>query len=163
MRPVPAAAPATPAAPAVVTAENGDDTKTVLPDPNVKPRKPGYPPIPKRRLQLGVVVHASAKAWIKITDRNNVTIWQGTLQPGGRYKLPGNALAPVIRSGNAGKTYVLVNGVPHGPLGAKGTIARNIPLSVERIRADLPIAQASALAAEGSAPTASADARRNRP
>ena len=95
--------------------------------------------------ERGTVLLAAGSAWIKVTERDESTIWQGTLKPGQEYRLPEQVVAPTIRSGNAGETYVILDGVAYGPLGPAGRIAKNISLVPEDIRQNLPKADIAAI------------------
>lgn len=99
-------------------------------------------------VERGTVLLAAGAAWIKVTERDSSTIWQGTLKPGQEYRLPEQVVAPSIRSGNAGDTYIILDGVAYGPLGAAGSIAKNVSLTPEEVRANLPKADLAAIREE---------------
>ena len=98
-------------------------------------------PPASEQIERGVVLLASGLAWIKISERDNSTIWQGTMKPGDEYKLPEQVVEPMMRSGDAGNTYVILDGVAYGPLGPSGRIAKNISLVADDIRENLPRAE----------------------
>ena len=101
----------------------------------------GAGPAAPKQIQRGIVLLASGLAWIKISERDNSTIWQGTLKPGDEYRLPEQVVEPTMRSGDAGNTYVILDGVAYGPLGASGRVAKNISLVADDIRGNLPRAE----------------------
>ncbi len=98
--------------------------------------------------ERGTVLLAAGPAWIKVTERDESTIWQGTLKPGQEYRLPEQVVAPTMRSGNAGETYVILDGIAYGPLGGAGRIAKNISLVADDIRKNLPKADLAAIREE---------------
>ncbi|HUF85841.1 MAG TPA: RodZ domain-containing protein [Thermohalobaculum sp.] len=99
------------------------------------------PPAPPR-----VVLHATAEAWIRVRDGEAV-IFEGTLPPGGQYEVPGRVGTPLLRAGNAGALYVLVNGAPYGPVGSSAAVLKNLSLRAEDITGHMPAASAAAIPA----------------
>lgn len=84
-----------------------------------------------------VALHAAEKAWIRVQGGGNV-LFEGILDAGAHYELPDRAEAPEMKVGNAGGIFILVDGVPYGPLGKSGQIARHVSLAADDIRASLP-------------------------
>lgn len=91
-----------------------------------------------------VVLHATDAAWIRVRDGEAV-IFEGTLPPGGEYEVPVRAGAPLLRAGNAGALYVLVNGAPYGPVGSSAQVLKNLSLRAGDITGQVPSATAAAL------------------
>jgi hypothetical protein len=85
----------------------------------------------------GITLHAAEDAWIRVRERDNV-IFEGILNAGQSYDLPPRTDAPVLKAGNAGGIFVVVDGVPYGPLGQRGQIAREVSLLAEHIRETVP-------------------------
>jgi len=98
-----------------------------------------------------VMLHASEDAWVRVRERDNV-IFEGTLGAGERYELPPRVDSPVLKAGNAGGLFIVVDGVFYGPLGGRGQIARDVSLVAEDIRGSMP--QAEAFGIGESAPVA---------
>ena len=78
-------------------------------------------------------------------ERDNV-IFEGILAAGQSYDLPPRTDTPVLKAGNAGGIFVVVDGVPYGPLGQRGQIAREVSLLAEHIRETVPQAPSLNLA-----------------
>lgn len=91
-----------------------------------------------------VVLRATDAAWIRVRDGNAV-IFEGTLPAGGQYVVPSRVTAPVLRAGNAGALYVLVNGTPYGPVGSSAAVVKNLSLRAADITGHVPQATASAV------------------
>lgn len=89
-----------------------------------------------------ITLHASEKAWVRVRAEGNV-IFEGILDAGEHYKLPPRAEEPELKAGNAGGIFILVDGVPYGPLGNSGQIARHVSLLASDVRASVPRAEAS--------------------
>ena len=56
---------------------------------------------------------------------------------------PNLKCTPLLRSGNAGSIYFMVNGVTMGPAGPGATIARDVQLSADAISANYAMADAT--------------------
>jgi hypothetical protein len=92
----------------------------------------------------GITLHAAEDAWIRVRERDNV-IFEGILAAGQSYDLPPRTDTPVLKAGNAGGIFVVVDGVPYGPLGQRGQIAREVSLLAEHIRETVPQAASLSL------------------
>ncbi len=91
-----------------------------------------------------VVLHATDEVWIRVRDGEAV-IFEGTLQPGGQYEVPERVAAPVLRAGNAGALYALVDGEPYGPVGTSAQVLKNLSLVAADITGQVPEATAQAV------------------
>ncbi|MEM6906519.1 MAG: DUF4115 domain-containing protein, partial [Pseudomonadota bacterium] len=115
--------------------DSADDAIAAAPEPEQAPPAPA----PK-----GLVVHAAEEAWVRVRDRDT-TLFEGILDPGQQFKLPTLADAATLRAGNAGGVYVVVDGVPYGPVGAKGRV-KTLDLTRDNVVAALPVAESLELA-----------------
>ncbi|MEM1163748.1 MAG: DUF4115 domain-containing protein, partial [Pseudomonadota bacterium] len=106
----------------------------------------GLPPGTTLEQDGGIVLHATAEAWIRVYESDNTTVWQGTLAAGERYRLPEQVIAPMMRSGAAGATFVVINGIAYGPLGKPGSVARKVSLAADDVRNAFPEADLNAIA-----------------
>lgn len=101
---------------------------------------------------LGVSLHAAEDAWIRVREQDNV-LFEGTLNAGQKFDLPPRVVAPVLKAGNAGGIFVVVDGVSYGPVGRRGQIARDISLAADDVRGSMPEAPAPGRAAAETAET----------
>ncbi len=92
-----------------------------------------------------VIIHATDAAWIRVSDGDAAVVFQGTLAAGGRYEVPERVTAPLLRAGNAGAVYVLVDGAPYGPVGGSGSVIKNLSLRAADIESQVPQASAEAI------------------
>lgn len=83
-----------------------------------------------------LVLHATEESWVRIRTGLD-TIFERIMGPGEQFALPGNLQDGVLRSGNPGGIYMLIDGVPHGPLGRSGRPA-NVEISAELLRDRFP-------------------------
>lgn len=91
--------------------------------------------------ERGIVLHAAATAWIRVREHDKSIIWQGTLKAGEQFRLPEQVVEPTLRSGDAGATFIIVDGVPYGPIGKSGQLAKNVSLLAEDVRTNVPPAE----------------------
>ncbi len=92
-----------------------------------------------------VIVHATDTAWIRVSDGDAAVVFQGILEAGGRFEVPERITAPLLRAGNAGAVYVLVDGAPYGPVGGSGSVIKNLSLRAADIESRVPQASAEAI------------------
>jgi len=132
-------------APTVAEAEAGDeatfaDAEPVLAEAEPAEAVPAGPP--------KVIIHATETAWIRVSDVDAAVVFQGILAAGDRYEVPQRIAAPLLRAGNAGAVYVLVDGAPYGPLGGSGAVVKNLSLRAADIELRVPQASAEAIGVE---------------
>jgi cytoskeleton protein RodZ len=82
----------------------------------------------------GLVVRATADAWIQVRDRNGQVLFSRILHPGESWSVPPGANNPVFTTGNAGGTELVLDGVATAPLGNPGAVRRDMPLDPEAVR-----------------------------
>jgi hypothetical protein len=92
-----------------------------------------------------VTVHATATAWIRVSDGDAAVVFQGTLGAGDRFEVPERVTAPLLRAGNAGAIYLLIDGAPYGPVGGPGSVVKNLSLRAADIEDRIPQASAEAI------------------
>jgi len=81
-----------------------------------------------------IVIRATADSWVQVNDRNGSLVMTRVLRPGDSYRVP-DAEGLELVTGNAGGLRIFVDGDEAPPLGAPGTVLRDIPLDAERLRA----------------------------
>jgi cytoskeletal protein RodZ len=91
-----------------------------------------------------LVIFAVRPSWIRVTSASGATLFEGTLNRGDSYTVAEADAAPLLRSGNAGSIYFVVNGVTMGPAGPGATIARDVELSADAITTSYAMADAAA-------------------
>ena len=75
----------------------------------------------------GLVVLATADAWIQVRDATGAVVFSHLLHAGDSWPVPaGQVLA--LTTGNAGGTELVNNGVASSPLGLAGAVLRNVAL-----------------------------------
>ena len=96
-----------------------------------------------------VIVVAGGDGTVRqVSDIDAAVIFQGILAAGDRYEVPERFTAPVLRAGNAGAVYLLIDGAPYGPLGSSGGVVKNLSLRAADIERRVPQAAAGAIGVE---------------
>ena len=100
----------------------------------------------------GTVLHATEDAWIRVSTQSNLVLYEGILTAGQSFQLPDRADEPVVTSGNAGGTYVSLDGTLFGPLGQRGRVAKKVSLNAADVRTSMPEADLTAIRPEATSP-----------
>jgi len=81
-----------------------------------------------------LLLFAVRPSWIRVSSASGATLFEGTLNRGDSYRVDLTAeTAPILRSGNAGSLYFVVNGVTFGPAGPGATVVRDVELSADAV------------------------------
>lgn len=88
----------------------------------------------------GTALLASEAAWVRVSDGKSVILWEGILGAGESFTVPEHAADPVLKTGNAGGVFIIVDGVGHGPVGESGRVANGVSLQPDDVRSSIPIA-----------------------
>ena len=108
--------------------------------------------VPTATAMMGVSIHATHEAWVRIDSSNAGVIFSGLMSPGESFKLPETVSNAILKVGNAGGVIIMVDGEAFGPIGASGVVQSGIILDPEVVRASYPRASdVGAQAAEGGA------------
>ena len=75
-----------------------------------------------------VNVVARQPAWVRIYLADGNVLFEKILQTGETYTLPLDVEAPLLRAGNSGSVYLLVNDAAYGPVGRGTSVAKNVSL-----------------------------------
>ena len=78
------------------------------------------------------------ESWIRITDELATTYAEGLLQAGDVVEVPATDSRPLLRAGNAGSLYFVVEGEVFGPAGNGGAVISEVDLSPGSIRENFP-------------------------
>ena len=81
----------------------------------------------------GVEVLAVRPSWVRVNAADGTVLFEKILDAGERYAVPPLETAAVVRTGNSGSIYFVVDGVAYGPAAPGAQIAKDIPLSPEAL------------------------------
>ncbi|WP_353475126.1 DUF4115 domain-containing protein [Salipiger sp. H15] len=81
----------------------------------------------------GVTMIAVRPAWVRVRSADGSVIFEKTMRAGDTWTAPATQDPASVRVGESGAVYFAVNGQTYGPVGASGTVTKNLPLSVEHL------------------------------
>jgi cytoskeletal protein RodZ len=79
-------------------------------------------------------------SWVRVNSADGTVLFEKILDAGERYVVPQLAQAAVLRTGNSGSVYFLVNGQTHGPAGPGANVVKDVALSPEALTASFAVA-----------------------
>lgn len=83
----------------------------------------------------GIEVLAVRPSWVQVASADGTVLFEKILDAGERYAVPPLQDAPVLRSGNSGSVYFVVNGDTYGPAAPGANVVKNVSLSAEALTA----------------------------
>ncbi len=84
-------------------------------------------------VERGIAIHVIDRAWVRVRDETRAVIFEGILEPGGRYDVPERVRRAELHAGNAGAVYFVVDGETFGPAGRPGGVVRRVGMTREEI------------------------------
>lgn len=91
----------------------------------------------------GVEILAVRPSWVQVSAADGTVLFEKILDAGERYSVPLLEDAPLLRSGNSGSVYFLVNGQTFGPASPGANVVRNLALSAENLSTNYTVADLS--------------------
>lgn len=82
---------------------------------------------------VGLLVRATADAWIQVRDRTGQVLFSRILRAGESWPVP-DVGSLLLTTGNAGGTELVLNGVATPPLGNPGAVRRDLTLDPDAVR-----------------------------
>lgn len=117
------------------------DPVTVTATPPVSsPSEALASPVNPALIESKVVLRSSADSWVQILNTDNEVVFSKILQRGETYPVP-NQDGLRLDTGNAGGLEILVEGRLLPPLGASGSVRRDVPLDVAKLNSLYPTQQ----------------------
>jgi cytoskeletal protein RodZ len=74
--------------------------------------------------RAGVQVLAVRPAWVRVNGADGSVLFEGILNAGQTYEVPATEEPPVLRVGESGAVYFVVNGAHYGPAGQRRAVRR---------------------------------------
>lgn len=72
-------------------------------------------------------------AWVRVSAADGTVVYEGIMEPGQAYDVPATEEPPVLRVGESGSVYFQMGDKHYGPVGPRGVVTANLPLSVDTI------------------------------
>ena len=76
---------------------------------------------------------AVRQSWVRVSAADGSVIFEGIMQPGQRYEIPATEDAPLLRTGESSAIYFALGGAHFGPVGDRGQVTKNLPLSIDSV------------------------------
>ncbi|MBK0328350.1 DUF4115 domain-containing protein [Rhodobacteraceae bacterium F11138] len=118
---------ARPEPPAIQIAENSFD-----PRPHATAPQPQPQVVEDAAPQLRMV--AVRASWVRVSAADGTVIYEGIMEGGQSYDVPATEEPPTLRAGESGAIYFAVAGDHFGPVGKRGTVTSNLPLSIDAVQ-----------------------------
>ncbi|MEH6647598.1 helix-turn-helix domain-containing protein [Sulfitobacter sp.] len=80
-----------------------------------------------------VQVVATGETWVRVTAADGTNIFEKVMQKGDTFDVPSLEEAPVLRTGQSGAVYFVMNGEFYGPVGGRGSVTSNVPLQQQAL------------------------------
>ena len=116
----------------VVEARSGMATAALLPDPSEEYQGPV---VTVEQAPPPVEIVAVRAAWVRVYEEGGTILHEKILEAGERYTIPREARAPLLRAGNSGSVFLLIDDKTYGPVGAGTSVAKRVMLDGESILA----------------------------
>ncbi len=81
----------------------------------------------------GVEILAVRPSWVRVSAADGTVLFEKILDAGERFQVPRMEQAALLRSGNSGSVYFLVNGQAYGPAAPGPQVVKNIALTEEAL------------------------------
>lgn len=81
----------------------------------------------------GVQILAVRPSWVRVSAADGTVLFEKILDAGERYDVPQLEQSALLRSGNSGSIYFLVNGQTVGPAAPGAQVVKNVALSAESL------------------------------
>lgn len=96
-------------------------------------------------------------AWVRVSAPDGTVLFEKILDAGERYAVPETDVAPVLRAGNSGSVFFVVNGQTFGPAGPGTSVAKRVSLAAADIEGGYAVAELPVDMRAGRAPQAVAE------
>ena len=83
----------------------------------------------------GVEIMAVRPSWVRVSAVDGTVIFEKILDAGEKYAVPPLAQAPILRSGNSGSVYFVVDGKTVGPAAPGAQVVKNVSLEAASLTA----------------------------
>jgi len=88
-----------------------------------------------------VQVVATSETWVRVTAADGRNLFEKVMQKGDTFDVPALEEPPVLRTGQSGAVYFVMNGEFFGPAGGRGSVTSNVPLQQQALAERYELAQ----------------------
>lgn len=87
-----------------------------------------------------VEVLAVRAAWVRVYENDGTVLHEKILDAGERYAVPREAVSPMLRAGNSGSVYLIIDGEAFGPVGSGTSVAKGVALNGDLVTESYQVA-----------------------
>ncbi|MEP1768531.1 MAG: RodZ domain-containing protein [Sulfitobacter sp.] len=80
-----------------------------------------------------VQVVATSETWVRVTAADGRNLFEKVMQKGDTFDVPTLEEPPLLRTGQSGAVYFVMNGEFFGPAGGRGSVTSNVPLQQQAL------------------------------
>jgi hypothetical protein len=91
-----------------------------------------------------VQIVAVRPSWVRVRAADGTVLFEKILEPGERYEVPQSEAPAILRAGNSGSVYFVVNGRTYGPVAPGANVADNVALSADALTDRFAVADLTA-------------------
>ena len=91
----------------------------------------------------GVTMIAVRPAWVRVRSADGSVIYETIMNAGDTWTVPATEDPSTLRVGESGAIYFAVNGQTYGPVGPRGSVTKNLALSVSNLTQSYQVADAA--------------------
>lgn len=102
---------------------------------------------------------ATRAAWVRVYESDGTILFEKILEKDERYSVPVEAKAPLLRAGNSGSVYLIVNNQTYGPVGRGTSVAKKVSLASADVLSTMTVAGDIDLSGPRDLPVATAENR----
>lgn len=84
---------------------------------------------------------ATRAAWVRVYQADGTILFEKILEADERYQVPPEAEGPLLRAGNSGSVYLLVDNQPYGPVGNGTAVAKEVSLLSDDVLAAMTLVE----------------------
>jgi cytoskeletal protein RodZ len=81
----------------------------------------------------GVMMVAAYESWVRVRAADGTTIFEKVMQKGEVFEIPATEEPPVLRTGESGALFFAMGADCYGPVGSRGSVTSNLPLSQQAL------------------------------
>ena len=99
---------------------------------------------------------ASRAAWVRVYEADGTVLFEKILEKNERYTIPAEAEAPMLRAGNSGSVFLVIDGKTYGPVGSGTSVAKQVSLASADVVENMTVASGVVFEDIPAAPVATA-------
>jgi hypothetical protein len=93
---------------------------------------PARPQVVETQVE-GVLMVAAYESWVRVRAADGTTIFEKVMQKGEVFEIPATEEPPLLRTGESGALFFAMGSDCYGPVGSRGSVTSNLPLSQQAL------------------------------